>query len=244
MFVPKREPVLALQPAKVALVLGAIATFLFLGNACLLLLRSATGAESDILYILNFDTERNLPTLYSAGLLFLNSLLFVALKFTKAPPVIRKTTLALSIVFFFLGVDELFSYHEELIGVVRSAFNSSGIFYFAWIIPYSVASLLIFLAVIPFLRRITRRYRYYFLLSAILYTLGAIGFEMLAGSYISGDPTARGIKDIAYQIMATFEESLEMAGCIMLVYVLLVLIQHHGGFAVVISSEEGCENRS
>ena len=138
--------------------------------------------------------------------------------------------LILSGLFCFLAIDELSSFHERLAPYVASALGSSGIFYFAWIIPYGIGVVLLSILMIPIVWKFDQKTRFWFGLSAVTFVTGAIGFEMLEGWY---SQIMNYEKDILYYCLMTCEESMEMAGLVMLAYASLLLLQKEcGGFSV------------
>jgi len=138
--------------------------------------------------------------------------------------------LILSILFCFLALDERYSVHEQLAFPIRSALATSGIFYFAWTIPYGLAVLLLSLYVIPVIWKLEYRIRSLFIMSAAIFLTGSIGLEMLGGWYLE---RADNNRDMIYILIATVEESLEMAGLVVLVYAILSLLQaEYGGFSI------------
>jgi len=52
----------------------------------------------------------------------------------------------LAAIFLFFSIDEISSIHESLTAPVREIFNTSGLLFFAWVIPYGIFSMLIALA--------------------------------------------------------------------------------------------------
>ena len=86
----------------------------------------------------DLDQEGNVPTFYaSASLLFCTALLgVIAAAKKKQQSKDFVFWLFLSMIFALLSVDESASLHERLITPVRESFSSTGIFYYAWVIPY------------------------------------------------------------------------------------------------------------
>src|SRR5690606_19893923 len=102
------------------------------------------------------------------------------------------------------------------IGMTRRTFNLSGYFYYAWIVPYGIAVVLLFALLLPFLKKLRKRTRVLFLLSGTIFISGAIGFEMLGGNVIqSQGPGA------LFSFFYTCEELLEMLGSSLFIYALL-----------------------
>lgn len=160
----------------------------------------------------NFDAEENVPTLFSVFLLLQISI--ICLLIFRAEKSDRYFWLSLSVIFAFLAVDEYFSLHEKLMGSVRRALSTGGFFYHAWIIPYGLAVLGLGIILLRWLLRLPRRTRLGFVLSAVLFLSGAILMEGVAGIYLE-----TGNKDdLAFSVMATVEESLEMLGLITFAY--------------------------
>jgi hypothetical protein len=185
-----------------------------------------------VLFSLFFiDGEGNVPAIFSTLLFLINAMLFLMVR--KAAGLAgdsQKIWLVLSIVFVFLALDESISIHERLIDPLRLALNATGIFYYAWIIPYGIGVVLLAIVAIPVFWRMQKRIRFYFGLSAASYLFAAIGLEMISGKYLV---MMNENKDIVWVLMVTLEESLEMVGLIILVYALLLLLRNkYNGFMI------------
>lgn len=172
--------------------------------------------------LLSLDVEYNIPTTFAVGLFLLCAFLFrIAWSSQRNQAQRPHVWLVLAITFVLLAVDELCSIHEGLALPVRSALGTSGLLYFAWVIPYTLGTLVLALYVTPTILRLPAHIRKWFVAAALVFVGGCIGFEMLEG-------WARGLNsyagDLAYAGFMVFEESCEMAGLIMLVYALLLLI--------------------
>ena len=128
--------------------------------------------------------------------------------------------LILAFIFLFLSIDETAMIHEKLVEYFRESFNTSGIFYYAWVVPYGVALILILFAYINFLKELPRYIMILFLISGAIYILGAIGFEMASGRHHE----LYGKKNLIYSILFTCEEFLEMLGILIFIYALLTYI--------------------
>lgn len=98
-----------------------------------------------IIRLFNVDKEMNIPTLYSSCAMIFASLLLgliAYVHFNKSEKYLAWA--GLSAIFLFLALDEMTELHEMLVGPVRNSLNTTGILYFAWVIPY--AALLLVLA--------------------------------------------------------------------------------------------------
>jgi len=169
----------------------------------------------------DFNTEKNIPTFYSAIALLVSSalLFYIALTYKKS----NSSCLPwfwLALIFLFLSLDEMVSIHEHLIDPVRETFETSGLLFYAWVIPYGIALILFVLAYSKFLLALPRKIMILFLLSGAIFVSGAIGFELLGGN----QKELFGSDSLLYCIFYTCEEFLEMLGIALFNYTLLTYI--------------------
>ena len=82
---------------------------------------------------------------------------------------------------FYASLDEALSFHEGLSIPVRDALDVSGVLYFAWVIPYGIAVLILGAACLRFVLRLDRATRNLFIVAGALYVGGAVGFELIGG---------------------------------------------------------------
>lgn len=175
---------------------------------------------------MNFNREVNFPSLFSAGILFISSILLAIIGvFSKDSNKPHLGWFGLSLVFYFLAIDEAISIHEMFNKFSRNNFGIGGVFYYGWIIPYSVALLVLVGVYVPFLRMLPTDIALLFLSSGLIFVIGAVGFEMLSGRH----------KDLyseetnMYIVYFTIEEFLEMTGISLFIYSLLTYISNHIG---------------
>jgi hypothetical protein len=229
----------SLSPRNTTFWLSAIAIFLLVAHLITIwmpyIFEGFDHGLVRVLFSLFFiDGEGNLPAIFSTLLFLLNAGLFLMVgKAAGRAGESGKIWLALSIVFVFLALDESISIHERLIDPLRETWNLTGIFYYAWIIPYGIGVVLLSIFVFPVFWRMPKRIRFWFGLSAAIYLLAAIGLEMLSGKYLV---SMNENKDIVWILMVTLEETLEMAGLIILTYAQLFLLRHqYNGFLIFMS---------
>ncbi|HRP54539.1 hypothetical protein [Agriterribacter sp.] len=167
------------------------------------------------------DRESNLPNFFNAVLLLLvAALLFITFLLYKhyRDSAIKYHWLLLSLIFFFLSVDESVSIHESLTNILpRFGIGGNGYLKFAWVIPYSIATLLICLFFIRLLKSLQKPVQLGFILSGIVYVTGAIGFEMVGAEIAE----SKGVTNISYALAASCEELLEMTGLIIFLHFIL-----------------------
>ena len=178
--------------------------------------------REDWMTMFNFDREMNLPTWYSAWMLTFCALLLRVIaigKKTQGDRYYRHWNL-LSIIFFFLAIDEVLQIHEAFI-IPDLSRVLPWIFHSVWVIPYGIALVFFAKHYWKFTAHLPRQTRFHFLLAALLYIGGALGWELVQG-YWTG---LEGKMNLAYALMATVEEIMEMMGVIVLIYGLLYYIR-------------------
>ena len=179
--------------------------------------------ESDVIQLVNFDYERNLPTWNQGTMVAICGVLLLLIG-TEHRQNGRMRDSAhwvfLAATFFGISLDEALAVHEQWMIPVRSAFGiSSGLLYFAWVIPAGAFLTLLAISLVPFLRSLPTETRRQFLAAGTIFVGGAIGFEMIAGAYVSRDG---GGDTVFYKLLATVEELLEMVGIIAFLRAILI----------------------
>jgi len=223
-------------PKQVLKFLLCIITFLFFIHSLSLISRllSDHGTLFGELNIFNVDAEKNIPTFYSAiALLIASTLLFFITATHKKmnDPYISWAILA--ILFLFLSIDEISSIHESLTLPTRNLFDTSGLLYFAWVIPYGIALIIFVCAYLKFLLSLPKHIMILFITSGIIFIMGAIGFELLGGR----EAELNGKQGLLYAIFYTCEEFFEMIGIALFIYTLLTYIVTQFGSLKIIASE-------
>lgn len=181
--------------------------------------------RNTIARLFSVDAEKNIPALYSASVLLLCSIILAIIAYAKkiAGDSYRGYWHVLSIIFLYLSLDEIFSLHEHAIGPLRSGLNTSGVFYFAWVIPGAILTFICLLGFSRFLVHLPAKTRRLFLIAGSIFVGGALGMELIGG-YYANFYTER---SMTYAIIVTIEESLEMLGIVVFVYGLLSYINSY-----------------
>lgn len=169
--------------------------------------------------LFNLSEEGNVPTWFAATTLFLSAVLLgVTWRVVReaGEPFARHWAF-LALIFLFIAIDEAAGIHELLILPVRALLSTRRALYFAWVIPYGIAVVVVGLAYARFMLALPRRTALLFLAAALLYVAGAIGMEMLSPWVYdwTGEVT------LPMFVMLLVEETLEMVGVAILVYALL-----------------------
>jgi len=167
----------------------------------------------------NLNTEgKNLPTYYSGvALLFSSFLLFLISKTIQKKGLEYYQWLGLALIFAYLSLDEILALHEHLVHLTQNFLGLSGMGTAYWIIPYSVAVLIIFLIYIKFIFSLPIKTRVLFIISGSIFITGAVGMEYFGQLHLE----VHGKENIPYFVLYTIEEFLEMLGIIIFIYALL-----------------------
>jgi hypothetical protein len=215
---------LLLNPKSVALFLGTISIILVLASISTQLAFYITGNDfynSSMLYL---DAEFNIPTLFSTFILFCASLLLTTITSLERNQGNADVSYwaVLAFGFLYLAVDETIQIHEKFGIPLKKLLNNQhfGIFHHFWIIPGVAIVLILGLFFLKFFFRLPKKTRLNFFISAFLYIGGTIGIENIGGYYTD----LYGLNNLGYSMIATLEESLEMAGAILFIWSLLIYI--------------------
>ncbi len=222
-----------LSPATVLKWLCGMIGVLLVANvvAHLLFFHAEPGALTWLASLFNVNNENNFPSAFSSlNLLLAACLLFVIGRSPGGTAAPASFWLLLSAVFVFLSVDEFVQVHEKLVGPTQRLMGSStGIYRFAWVLPYG-ALLAVFALIVgrPFLR-LPSRTRTLFVVSGGLFVGGAVGFESLGGIYLTGGEPSR----VVLMLLTMVEEGLEMFGIALFNSALLeVIVTRAGGLEI------------
>ncbi len=197
---------------------------LFIFNCIgLFFLDSSSTVLQNLAELFNFDTEKSIPTLFSVLLLFFAAALLLLAFFVDGGKINKKWHwFFLSIVFIFLAIDESLQIHERINGYIKTyIFQTDGLLYYVWVIPYGVLALLLFIFYLKFLWRLPKKTRNLLIISGVIFCIGAVGIEILEG----GEASSNGKLTLTYAILYSVEELLEMLGVTLLIFTLLNYIQ-------------------
>jgi hypothetical protein len=164
------------------------------------------------------DGEANIPAWFSSTLLLLcSALLAVIGSAQRHRPGRVFPWLFLAVVFAFLSLDEVAQLHELAIRPLRERLETTGYLYYPWILPAGLGVSTLAAGYSGFLIALPGRTRWLFVLAGGLYIGGALGVEAISGrqAWLHGE------QSLAYHLIVTLEELLEMSGLVVFVYALL-----------------------
>ncbi|NND80879.1 MAG: hypothetical protein HKN50_00480 [Gammaproteobacteria bacterium] len=189
----------------------------------------------DFVRLIDLDYEGNIPTLFSALLFFFNGLLLYLMYQASAQSSAKSNAaggssgsgywLGLALIFCYLGVDEGTRLHEEIGDIFENIVVADGLLYFPWVVPYSAALLIAVLIYFKFYLGLERSLQVRLFVSAVVFLSGAVGVEMLSAQ----EASVAGTSSLTYSVLYTIEESLEMAGLIILSDTLLGVLAGRKG---------------
>jgi len=172
----------------------------------------------------NLDDERSIASLFTVFEWSVIVVLFLVISIiTKG----KKSYYWWGFVFLFsfLTLDEFASIHEPMAKYFRASLNTSGLLYFAWVIPYAIGLVVILLIYSKFLLSLNRKILFLFVISGFVFISGAVIMELFEGKYVESN----GFSDIYYLVFVPIEETLEMIGLSLFIYSLLRYIKQEAG---------------
>jgi hypothetical protein len=223
---------LTVKPATLTRPLWIIIVLLLAGHllGLLVVLKFGTHHTSYWILLFNLDREASIPTLFVIfeWLLCVTMLVTIALTRKKQ----CKSWLLwglLALIFAFLTVDESVSIHEHLASGLRRNLNTSGLLYFAWVIPYGLIFAGLCIAYLRFFLSLSTRVKKLFVLAAFLFVGGALGIELFEGRYFA----LHGRDAFYHLVYVSIEETAEMAGLLVFFHALILQLQEEtDGFQI------------
>lgn len=213
-----------LKLKKIVRCLGGFICFLILANIIGLICRHGFDVTSSYtIQLFNLAEERNIPTVYS-GLQLLVCAGLLGLIATARKRMAAKDYwywLGLAGLFLFLSFDELIEIHERIALITRNQLNTTGMFYFAWIIPYALLVVAVAAVYVPFLLKLPKSIKILMGTAGVLFVAAALGMEALESHY---HWETQG-KDLNFAIMVTIEEAVEMLSILLFLIALLRYIK-------------------
>ena len=187
--------------------------------------------------LLALDREQNLASWYSSLILLLGALLLTliwSLSRRRGDPLSRYW-LGLGVIFFCIAIDESATIHETVVGrllvTTLPTVTTSGYRLYPWVLTGGGFVGLVGLVYLRFLARLPSVTRWGLSLSGVLYVTGALGMDVLEENVES----TAGRETLRYGLLVAVEESLEMVGVLILLYVLWrYLVSTYGEVALIL----------
>ena len=201
---------------RVLIVLGSV--LVVLAGLTAEMLDEYTGELAGVRGRLDLAVEHNVPTAWSSVLYLVAAALCLLIGRAAAARERRDRWwwFGLGAVLAAMGCDEWLALHERTIEPVRDALHVSGLLLYAWVIPGFVIFVGLCLLFAGFVKRLPLALRRSLYLGVALIAVGAIGMEMVGGSWAERYGTGPG-----WVLVYTLEEALEFAGTTMILVGLL-----------------------
>ncbi len=195
---------------KLSLLLLLPLAVLLTSQVLLLYFKFALGYDSifGFVRLFEFGDEANIPTWYSAILLITAAGIAFLCGHEVDAPGLRRYWWGLAAIFVFLSLDETAQLHELSSKIIRLNFESEGIFFWPWVLPFGIIALLVGGIYVRFLLLIPPRTAVTFVGAGGFYVAGAIGFEIVAALFAEAGDT----RSLTVRLLVTIEEFLEMCG--------------------------------
>ena len=170
------------------------------------------------------NSEGKIPTWYSAVTLLFCALILTLISYLKRKERARYLIhwIGMATLFALMSLDEAMSIHEMSTAPLRNALNTTGVFYFAWVIPGLAFTATFVLMYLKFLIGLPRRTMHLFVAAGGIYILGVLGMELVGSAY-----TYYYQHNLIYTIFATIEEIFEMSGIVLFIYALLDYLEEY-----------------
>lgn len=165
--------------------------------------------------LVDVSEEANLTTWFSVELFFVSALLllFIAMAKRRMGDRWAGHWTSLSLILFFLSIDDMAQLHEMTIRPLRDALHTSGIFYYAWVIIAIPLCLLLIFVFRKFLLSLPRHVRIGFVVAGAVFITGNVFVEMLSGYYIGAYVGSVPV----YPLLTTIEELGKHAGLVLFI---------------------------
>ena len=206
-----------ISPGRTALGLATVAAGLIVAHVVAMQLFFNDGLELTNTWrleywhvaMLDLDEEEAFGTWFSAVLLLYTGrlLLLEAAAAKAARDGTRLWWFVLACGFHFLSIDEVAGMHEYLNSMLGEHADGA-----KWTDVAIVGLGAVVLGFLPFLFRVPRRTAALFVVAGLVYAGGAVGVERWTGSDVDS---------LSYNMWTAFEEGLEMAGVILMIYAVL-----------------------
>ncbi len=198
-----------------------------------------------VMHRFDLGFEPSIPNWYSSIALLACSLLLTTIGLANKRVNARYSFhwFALAFLFMFLALDEAVMIHEMADATLHDWLNTSGILYFAWVIPGAVFTLCAGLYFFKFLLELESRTRRLFVIAGAIFVGGAIGAELIAGVIVDGQGIEGGFTSLQLTFEQTLEELMEMMAIVLFLYALMGHIERHvGTICLSLSSDDNSGN--
>lgn len=174
-----------------------------------------------IVSLFNLDDERNIPTVFSALILLLCSILleFITLGKQRNKDNYASHWQGLAMIFMYLSFDEFIEFHERINRVLNQIVQSTENQY--WDILNVVFVIIFALVYAKFFFHLPKKIQHLFMLAFFLFVMGGVGIELIGVNYWTHIYHQQSFLS---QVITTIEECLEIIGVAIFIHALLLYI--------------------
>lgn len=180
--------------------------------------------------LFDFYEEHNIPTYFSSLNLLLTSALLLAIA-RLARGSDQDHGHAWRILaggFLFMSLDEFADLRHILARAVKALSGAQleavPLLTVAWTVPVAVLLVVLACYFVPFLLRLKKVYMVNFAIAGAAFVFAAMGFENIEGHHVA---QTQGVRDVAFMLMVTAEETLEIFSILYFQYFLLRYINEY-----------------
>lgn len=214
-----------ISPKRVAQILGGMITVLSVAGLGTQWIRYTLGHDYQLglFWLFDLNMEGNLPAWYASTALALAATLLGLIGARKRDQGATHANhwLVLSIIFFYLSLDEAISIHEKA-GSVLAPLQLTGVFYYNWVVLGIGFVGIVGISYLRFLKALPPTHRWRFVVAGLTYVTGALGIEMIESRWAF---IFHGPGNLTYAMLVWIEETLEMVGVAVFIYALCVYIE-------------------
>jgi hypothetical protein len=120
-----------------------------------------------------------------------------------------------------LALDEAVMLHEQTITPLRDYLGTSGMLYYAWVIPAGFFLLFFLIVFLKFIYHLKPKLRLLFIVAGAIYVSGALGMELMGGYFAD----LNGKDSLTYALITNFEEVIEMIGILVFINALFYVLE-------------------
>jgi uncharacterized membrane protein len=138
---PVVKPLVTISPRRVAIILAVVVLCLVPLSIAANYYRYVLGGQHEgLASLFDFDSKLSVPAWFTVCNFLLAAVLLaaIALVSKRAVDGWSRHWWVMSFIFLFLSLDQQAAIHTKMTRPLRDLFHTSGLFYSAWVIPYSI----------------------------------------------------------------------------------------------------------
>lgn len=166
--------------------------------------------------IFNMDEEASLPTWFSQIVLLAAAITAFVIGHVRRYQSLKDVAhwYVISILLLYMSIDEGSSIHEGASGILDGVFDFESTWLtYSWVLAGLLAVLVVVIGFFKFWLRLPSRTRWFLFAAAVIFVLGAVGFEAVGGYVLNNSP-----EGFTLRLMLLLEETFELSGASLVLY--------------------------